>query len=73
VVGAAERVDRVDDAGLVRDHLLRPQGKSDGVLGGQGERLVVRVGVQRLRAAENRRQCFDRRPRYIHQWLLPRK
>ena len=25
VVRAAERIDRVDDAGLVRDHLLRPQ------------------------------------------------
>src|SRR5215471_16690379 len=45
VVGAAERVDRVHDAGLVRDHLLRTQRESRGVLGRQCERLVEAVRV----------------------------
>ena len=39
---------------LVRDHLLRPQGQPRGLLRRQGEGLVLRVGVQRLRPAEHR-------------------
>ena len=57
VVRAAERVDRVHDAGLVRDHLLRPQREPHRVLGRQRERLVERVRVQRLRPAEHRGQA----------------
>ena len=41
-----KRVDRVRHAGLVRDHLLRPQRDPDGVLCRQRERLVIGVGVQ---------------------------
>src|SRR5690606_34396231 len=56
VVGAGERVDRVGDAGLVREDLLGAERDADGLLGGQRERLVHRVRVQRLRAAEHRGQ-----------------
>ena len=54
-VGAAERVDRVRDAGLVGDHLLRAQRDPDRLLARQRERLVVGVGVQRLRPAQTHR------------------
>ena len=49
VVGAAERVDRVRHARLVGDDLLRAQRDPHRLLGGQRERLVVGVRVQRLR------------------------
>ena len=71
MVGAAQRVDRVDDPGLVRDHLLRAQRQPHRVLGRQRQRLVVRVRVQRLRAAEHRRERLDRRPRDVDERLLP--
>ena len=70
VVGAAERVDGVDDAGLVRDHLLRPQRDAHGVLGRERERLVEAVRVQRLRAAEHGRERLDRRAHDVELGLL---
>src|SRR5690606_5084332 len=54
VVGSGERVDRVGHARLVREDLLGAERDADGLLGGQRERLVHGVGVQRLRAAEHR-------------------
>ena len=69
-VGAAERVDRVGDAGLVRDHLLRAQRDPHGVLARQRERLVVGVRVQRLGAAEHAGERLDRRPHDVVQRLL---
>src|SRR5712691_3724465 len=59
-VGAAERIDRVYDSRLMCDHLLRAQRKPHRVLGRQRERLVERVRVQRLRAAEHGRQRLER-------------
>jgi acetyltransferase-like isoleucine patch superfamily enzyme len=69
VVRAAERVD-VGDAGLVGDHLLRAQRDPHRLLGRQRERLVHRVGVQRLRAAEHRGERLDRRAHDVVQRLL---
>ena len=69
-VAAAERVDRVRHAGLVGDHLLRAQGDPRGLLGRQRERLVVAVGVQRLRPAEHAGERLDRRARDVDQRLL---
>src|SRR5262245_42845133 len=43
---AAERVDDVGDAALLREDLLRAQGDHRGLLRGERERLVERVGVQ---------------------------
>ena len=59
-VAAAQRVDRVRDASLVGEQLLRAQRKPSGLVGGQREDLVHRVGVKRLRASEHRGQCLDR-------------
>ena len=70
---AAERVGRVDDARLVRDHLLRAKREAGGALGRQRERLVVGVRVQRLRAAEHRRQRLERRPHDVDLGLLGRQ
>ena len=55
-VRAAERIDDAGDAALVGDHLLRPQRQRRRLLGRQRQRLVERVGVQRVGAAEHRRQ-----------------
>ena len=73
VVRAAERVDRVHDARLVRDHLLRPQREPHRVLGRQRERLVEGVRVQRLRPAEHGRERLDRRADQVHLRLLRRQ
>ena len=62
VVRAGERIGRLGHAGLVGQDLLGPQGQPGGLLGRQGERLVARVGVQALGAAEDRREGLDRRP-----------
>ena len=53
-VGARERVDRVRDARLVRQDLLRAQRYPRGALGRQRERLVEAIRVQRLRAPAGR-------------------
>src|SRR5205807_1816113 len=59
-VGARERVDRVGRARLVGEDLLRSQGDARGALGGQRERLVEAVRVERLRAAADRRETLER-------------
>src|SRR5205823_13399077 len=51
--GPAEWVDRVADAGLEPKHLLGAEGDLGRPLARQGQRLVERVRVQRLGAAEN--------------------
>ena len=57
---AAERVGDVGDVGLVGDHLLGAQRDARRLLRRQRHRLVHRVGVQRLRAAEHAGQRLDR-------------
>ena len=69
-VGAAERVDGVRHAGLVRDHLLRAQRDPHRLLARQRQRLVVGVGVQRLGAAEHAGQRLDRRAHDVVERLL---
>jgi hypothetical protein len=46
----------------VGDHLLRPKREPCRVLGRQRQRFVERVGMQRIRAAEDRSQRLKRRP-----------
>ena len=60
-IRAAERIDDVGDAGLVRDDLLRPQRQRRRLGGRQRERLVERVGMERLRAGEHGGQRLERR------------
>ena len=52
-VGPAQRVDGRRHPRLVREDLLGPERDAHRRLGGQGQRLVHRVGVQRLAAAQN--------------------
>ena len=52
-VRPAERIHGVRHAGLERDDLLRAQGQARRVLRGQGQRLVLAVGVQALAAAQH--------------------
>ena len=69
-VRTTERVGDVGDVGLVGDHLLRAQGDPRRLLGRQRHRLVHRVGVQRLRAAEHAGQRLDRRAHDVDLGLL---
>ena len=71
-VGAGERVDRVGDARLVRDHLLRAQRDPRRALGRQRERLVEPVGVQRLGAAADGGEALERDPDDVDLGLLGR-
>ena len=52
-VGAAERIDGVGDAGFVGDDLLGAQRDRRREFGRQRPGFVERIGVQRLRSAEN--------------------
>ena len=55
-VGAGHGIDRVGDAGFERDDLLRAQRQRRRFLGGQRQGLVSSIAVERLRAAEHRRE-----------------
>src|SRR3712207_3260352 len=55
-IRAAERVGAVRAAGLVGEDLLRPKGNACRALGRERERLVVRVRMERLRAAADGRE-----------------
>src|SRR5208283_617017 len=48
VVGAAQRIDRVGDAGFVGDHLLRAEREQRRRFARQRQRFVARIGMQRL-------------------------
>ena len=60
-VRAAERIDHVGDAAFGGDDLLRPQREGCRFRGGQRQRLVERVGVERVGAAEDGRERLQRR------------
>ena len=60
----------IGDAGLVRDDLLRPQRERRRLGSRQRQRLVQRVRVQRLRAAEHGRHRLERRPHDVVVRLL---
>ena len=72
-IRAAERVDRLGDAGFLRDDLLGPQRDAGGLLTRERERLVIGVRMERLRAAEHRGERFDRGPDDVVARLLRSK
>ncbi len=72
-VGAAERVGRVGDAGLVGDYLLGAERDTHRFLRRKRERLVERVGVERLRAAQDAGERLDRGSHDVEQRLLCRQ
>src|SRR3954451_267286 len=53
---SAERIDRVGNAALERDDLLRPERHARGLLGRERKRFVTAVAVQRLRSAKDGRE-----------------
>ncbi len=57
----AQRIGHIGDPGLLHQHLLRTQRDLRGLLGGQREGLVQRVGVQRVGPAEHGREGLDGR------------
>ena len=70
---AAERVDDARDPGFVGDDLLGPEREKRGRLGGERERLVLAVRVERLRPAEDRRERLDGDADDVHVGLLGRE
>ena len=58
-VGTAPRIDHVADMGFFLDDDLRVAGDARREIGRQRDGFVKRIGVQRLRAAEDRRHGFD--------------
>jgi hypothetical protein len=60
IIGAAERIDDIGDAGLVRQDQLRVPRDTGREFRRQRDRLVERIGVQRLGAAEHCRHCLER-------------
>jgi hypothetical protein len=60
VVAAGQRIDDLGDAGLVLEDQLGVARDAGRGRGRQRDRLVERVGVQRLRAAQHRRHRLDR-------------
>ncbi len=60
IPAAAERVGDRGHPAFFRENQLRVAGDARGEIGRQRDRFVEAVGVQRLRAAEHRRQRLDR-------------
>src|SRR5712692_1723262 len=54
-----ERINGAGDAAFVGEYLLGAQGQRHSLLGGQGPGLVKRIGVQRLRPAEDCRERLN--------------
>ena len=70
---AAERVDRGVDAALLGDDLLLAERQQGGLGGRDRERLVVGVGVERLRPAQDAGQRLERDPGQVVERLLRRQ
>ena len=72
-VAARERVDEVGDAALVADDLLRAERDRRSLARRQAERLVERVRVERLAAAEHGGERLHRDARHVDERLLRRE
>src|SRR5438445_13861239 len=60
MIRPSKRIDGVRDFGLVSDNLLSAKLELDRLFFGKGERFVHRVGMERLRASQHRRQSLQR-------------
>ena len=69
-VRARQRVGCVGNAALVANDLLCAKGYARGFFGWQAERLVVAVGVQALRAAQDSRHALHCNTHHVVEWLL---
>ncbi len=70
VVAAAPRIGDAAGAALLLDEQLRVAGDARGEIRRQCDRLVQRIGVQRLRAAVRRRQRLDAGARHVVEDVL---
>ena len=73
VIGTRQGVDGVADVGLIGHHLLGAQRHLDRQLGGQGQGLVIGVGVQGLGAAQHGAHGLEGHPHDVVQGLLGRQ
>src|SRR2546423_533473 len=73
IPAATHRIHRLGHTGLVRQNLLGAERQRGALLGRERQRLVVRIGVQRLRAAQHRRQRLDRHAHHVVLGLLRRE
>src|SRR5687768_3599096 len=73
VVAARQGICRGCDAALVTEHLLRTERQRRRLGGGKRERFVVAIRMQRLGAAEYRRQRLYRHTHDVVEGLLCRK
>ena len=73
VVAAAPRIDDAAGAALLLDEELGVAGDARGEVGRQGNRLVERIGVQRLRAAVRGGQRLDAGARHVVEHVLRRE
>src|SRR6185437_9406465 len=67
---AAPRIDGARQPALAREHDLGVAGDAGGEIRGQRQRLVERVGMQRLRAARGGRHGLDAGPRHVVEYIL---
>ena len=72
-LASTDGVRRVGNAAFVSDHLLGAEGDARRFLGGQPQRLVARIGMQRLRAAQNGGHSLERGAHNVHIGLLGRE
>ncbi len=70
VDASAEGIGGVGHARFVRDDLLGAQSQPRRFFGGQPERFVLGVGVQRLRAAQHRRERLQGDAHHVDVGLL---
>ena len=70
VVAAAERIDHVGEVRFLAQDVLRGDRDPRAELGRARQRLVVRVGVQRLQAAEDAGHRLHRDARDVVERLL---
>ena len=73
VVRARQRINRVRRTALRRDDLLGAQRQQGRFVCWQCQGLILRVGVQRLRAAEDGRQGLESHPHHVVDRLLRRE
>src|ERR687885_249009 len=72
-VRAAQRVYGARHPGFEGGYLLGPDSYADGLLRGQRQGLIQRVGVQALGPAEDGRERLEGRPRHVVVRLLGRE
>ena len=69
-ITAPHRICHMRDAAFMRDDLLGPQRQTRRFLGGQRQRFILGVGVERLRPTQHGGQRLHRNAHHVHVRLL---